>query len=491
MGCALVADDGAILHANGTLAAMLGLSRTELVGASLLAYLDEADRLAAQQVLTRASETNGDAPIDVRLAGHGLESRVCLLSACRSTSLGAIRIALTDKSGRRAIERMETLAHKMDTIGRMAGGIAGDLNGALTVVRMHDDYLLSTLPPEDERREHLLAIRNALHRAASLTSRLLAFARPQVLDTRRVDANALVDDFVRAHRPRLAPGVELTVRLSQTPAEMEIDPARVEQVLAHLVRNAEESMPDGGQLSIETSSVELGAEELAGHPGVTPGWFVRIRVRDTGHGMAPATLAQAFEPFFTTKARGNGLGLGLPTVYAIARQRGGFVTVSTQSDAGTTCDVFFPEVEALEPVSVSGPSAAVATGTETLLIAEDEPAIRMAIQRMLEHQGYVCHVAVDGDDALRKIESLDGRIDLLLSDVVMPNRTGPELVQRMRERYPNIPVVFMTGFASAEEFAGDAVPAHSGVLHKPFALRALRTMVREAIDAAQRGAAAS
>lgn len=488
VGCALASEDGTILHANRMLAAILGVSRAELIGASFVAQLDPADRIATLQFLARADDAKGDAPMDVHVVSGGGEPRACVLSASRSEPRSAIRIALTDGTRRRAAERAESLAHKMDAIGRMAGGIAHDLNNVLTVVRVHADFLFSTLPPDHAAREDVHAMRDALHQAASLTSRLLAFARPQILDARRADVNALVDAFVRAHRRHLAARVELTYQSGPSPAAIDIAPGHLEQVLAHLVRNAEEAMPDGGALTIETASVQMGPAELVGHAGVEPGWFVRIRVSDTGIGMDPATLAHVFEPYFTTKMRGNGHGLGLPTVYAIARQRGGFVAVASERGRGTTCDVYLPEAAAVEPASVSAPSVAPVTGTETLLIAEDEPAIRTAMQRMLQKQGYVCHVAVDGDDALRQLEALDGRIDLLVSDIVMPNRTGPELVRRMRERYPTIPVVFMTGFASTEELAGGAMPAHSGVLHKPFALHALQHMVREAIDAAQRGA---
>jgi signal transduction histidine kinase/CheY-like chemotaxis protein len=488
VGCALTAEDGTILHANQTLAAILGVSHAEVVGTSLVARLDPVDRIATLQFLARADDANGDAPIDVHVLSGGCESRACVLSASRSEPRGAVRIALTDATRRRAAERAELLAHKMDAIGRMAGGIAHDLNNVLTVVRVHADFMFSTLPPDDAAREDLHAVRDALHQAASLTARLLAFARPQVLDVRRTDVHALVDSFVRAHRRHLAARVELTWRPGQSPAEIEIAPGHVEQVLAHLVRNAEEAMPDGGALTIETASVHLGRTELVGHVGIDPGWFVRIRVSDTGIGMDSATLAHVFEPYFTTKRRGYGHGLGLPTVYAIARQCGGFVSVASEQGRGTTCEVYLPEAEAVEPASLSGPSVTPASGTETLLIAEDEPAIRAAMQRMLEKQGYVCHVAVDGDDALRKLEALGGRIDLLVSDIVMPNRTGPELVRSMRERYPAIPVVFMTGFASTEDLAGGAMPVHFGVLHKPFALHALQNMVRAAIDAAQCGA---
>jgi CheY-like chemotaxis protein len=250
------------------------------------------------------------------------------------------------------------------------------------------------------------------------------------------------------------------------------------------VQNAQDAMPDGGRISIESKAVELGTQELEGHAEVAPGRFVRIRVSDTGVGMDPPTLSHAFEPYFTTKPRGEGRGLGLATVYAIARQHGGFVTAASREGEGTSVDLFLPEVEPEELPSVSAPHPVVATGNETILIAEDEPAIRTALHRMLTKQGYICHAVADGEEALGILAALEGRVDLVLTDVVMPKCTGPELVRRMRAQYPRIPVVFMTGYASADEMEDAPVPAASGVLHKPFALHALHKMVRKAIDGA-------
>jgi CheY-like chemotaxis protein len=407
-----------------------------------------------------------------------------VLSAARSEQSASIRIALTDETGRRAAERTALQAQKMEAIGRMAGGIAHDLNNLLTVVSVHDDFLLTALPTDDPKREDLLAIQAALRKAAALTTKLLSFARPQVLDCRRICLNGLVDDFALTIRRELPDGVDLITELAVPPVEVEIDPAQLEQVLRHLVRNAEEAMPDGGLITIRTTSCDVAESQLVGHPGVRPGWFGCLQVSDTGIGMDPPTLSHAFEPYFTTKPRGESHGLGLATVYAVARQNGGFVTAESIQGDGTTISVYLPEAELVEPPSISAPTPDAVMGTETILIAEDEPAIRNVIHRMLSKQGYQCHMADDGEDALRQLDALGGKVDLLLSDVVMPNCTGPELVQRMRERYPRIPVVFMTGYASSDEVEEAPLPNVFGVLHKPFALHALQKIVRQAIDGA-------
>lgn len=484
VSCALTLDDGTIISANRTLASLLNAPLEQLSGTTLLAHLESADRIPALQLLTRVTHEHGDAPLEVRVLQQGRAPRVCLLAASRNERADCIRVALMDETGRRTAERTSLQTQKMEAIGRMAGGIAHDLNNLLTVVSVHDDFLLDAVPVEDPRREDLLAIRNALQQATEITKKLMSFARPQVLDRRRIAVNALVAELDRVLRRGLRHGIELSYSPAVPSVDVEIDPAQLEQVLVNLVQNADEAMPNGGRISIESTSVELGAPDLEGHPAIAPGWFVRIRVSDTGIGMDPPTLSHVFEPYFTTKPRGEGRGLGLATVYAVARQHGGFVTATSHEGEGTSVDLFLPEVEPAEPPSISAPHPVAATGNETILVAEDEPAIRTAIHRMLTKQGYQCHSAADGEEALSILASLEGKVDLVLTDVVMPRCNGPELVRRIRVLYPTIPVVFMTGYASTEEMEDAPVPEISGVLHKPFALHALQRMVRLAIDGA-------
>jgi len=484
VGVALTLDDGTIISANLTLASLLHAPREQLVGTSMLAQLESSDRLAAIQFLAGVKHEHGDAPLEVRVLQPGAPSRACLLSASRNERAACVRVALMDETGRRVAERTALQIQKMEAIGRMAGGIAHDLNNLLTVVSVHDDFLLNSIPFDDPRREDLLAIQNALQQAAEITKKLMSFARPQVFDRRRLAVNGLIGEMSRVMRRALPEGIELSCVLGEPSPDVEIDPMQLEQVLVNLVQNAEEAMSEGGRITIETASVELGAKDLEGQPDVVPGWFARIRVTDTGIGMDPPTLSHAFEPYFTTKPRGEGRGLGLATVYAVARQHGGFVTATSREGDGTSVDLFLPEVELEEPPSISARHPVAATGNETILVAEDEPAIRTAIHRMLEKQGYHCHSAADGEEALSILASLEGKVDLVLSDVVMPRCNGPELVRRIRALYPTIPVVFMTGYASTEEMEDAPVPEISGVLHKPFALHALQRMVRLAIDGA-------
>jgi signal transduction histidine kinase len=484
VGCASVLEDGTILDANRTMASLLNTPSEQVTGTSLLSYVEHDDRIATLQFLSRVSNAHGDAPLEVRLQQQGGTSRVCLLAAARAPGGSSIQVALMDETGRLVAERTALQAQKMEAIGRMAGGIAHDLNNLLTVVSVHDDFLLSALPDDDAKREDLLAIQDALRQATEITKKLMTFARPQVLDRRRIAVNWLIEDTVRRAGAALRSNIELSFAPSVPSPDIEIDPSQLEVVLDHLVQNAADAMPNGGRITIEATSEERTASQLESFPGVQPGWFVRIRVTDTGVGMDPPTLSHAFEPYFTTKPRGEGRGLGLSTVYAVARQHGGFVTATSTVGDGTSVDIFLPEVEPAEPPSVSVPTPMESAVTETILVAEDEPAIRTAIHRMLTKQGYVCHVADDGEQALEILAGLDGKVDLVLTDVVMPKCTGPELVRRLRARYPKVPVVFMTGYASTDEMEDATVPESSGVLHKPFALHALQKMVRQAIDGA-------
>jgi len=484
VGSALLLDDGTILSANLTLASMLGAPREQLVGTSLLAYFEAEDRIPALQFLSRVTHAHGDAPLEVRVVWRNGAVRVCLLSASRNEQRACIRVALMDETGRHVAERRAIQTQKMEAIGRMAGGIAHDLNNLLTVVSVHGDFLLNALAADDPKREDLLAIQDALRQATEITKKLMSFARPQVLDRRRIAVNGHVGEVARTMRLGVREGIQIHCAPAAPSADVAMDPVQLEQVLVNLLRNAQEAMPRGGRISIESESVELGPQDLVGHPDVTPGWFVRIRVSDNGSGMDPNTLSHAFEPYFTTKPRGEGRGLGLATVYAVARQHGGFVTASSREGEGTSVDLFLPEMEPEEPPSVSAPTPGAAAATETILVVEDEPAIRTAIHRMLAKQGYICHVAGDGEEALGVLARLEGKVDLVLTDVVMPNCRGPELVRRMRAQFPSIPVVFMTGYASTDEMDDAPVPASSGVLHKPFTLHALQKAVRQAIDGA-------
>lgn len=479
VGYATLREDATIVESNHQLARLLGVDRLSLRGRSLMKWLAEPDRMRLLPILTRANGGGPTPAADFDLITADGCHRTVAVTATRVAASGAVRMAFTDQTELRAAERAAQQFARMESVSRLAGGIAHDLNNLLTVVSVHDDFLLETTPADSPIREDLEAIHGALQQAASLTSRLMAFARPQVLAGQRVEVQRVIENFLPLLR-RLIPE-RVVVETSLAAGEIVVDPAQLEQVLTHLSVNAAEAMPQGGTLRLETAVVTLNAEGLQGQPGIASGSYVRISAIDTGVGIDEAALAHLFEPYFTTKARGSGLGLA--TVYAVVRQAGGFVQAESELGVGTRVHLYFPEADIDEPISAKPPRSERTGGHETVLVVEDDPAIRTVVSRMLTRIGYQVHVATDGHDAFAQLLGLGFKVDLILSDVVMPSMTGPELVARVREHRPAMRVVFMTGYASAEEMAEEHVPANLGVLHKPFSLESLQRTVRDALDA--------
>ncbi|MBN9522390.1 response regulator [bacterium] len=373
-------------------------------------------------------------------------------------------------------------AQKMEAVGQLAGGVAHDFNNLLTVINGYADLLLQGLPPGDPARELLGEIHKAGERSAGLTRQLLAFSRQQVLAPRVLDLNAVVADTASLLRRVIGEDVKLATAPGRGLWPVKADPGQVEQVLLNLAVNARDAMPTGGRLTIETADVELDESYAAGRPDARPGPHVLLAVSDTGHGMPPEVLARIFEPFFTTKGVGKGTGLGLATVYGIVKQSGGHVGVYSEVGVGTTFKVYLPRAE-------SGPGGGTAPprppapprGTETVLVVEDEDAVRALTRHVLRHAGYVVVEAADAGAAARAAEGRE--IDLLVTDVVMPGLGGRELAERLRASRPGLKVLYLSGYTD------DAVVRH-GVLHervhflqKPFTPAALAWKVREALDA--------
>jgi two-component system, cell cycle sensor histidine kinase and response regulator CckA len=481
VGYATMRDDGTILEANLQLASLLGVDRVALRGRSIMDWILVDDRPRLLPILARANGGGPTSAADFTLVLAEGRTRSVAVTATHMAAAPSIRVAFTDQTDLRLAERAAQQVARMESIARLAGGIAHDLNNVLTVVRVHDDYLLQTTPPEDDRHDGLVAIHDALGQAAGLTSRLMAFARPQVFQRQRVAVNALIGGIASSLQRMLPSTVTVRTALAPEVGDVLADPAQLEQVLTQLALNAAEAMPEGGTLSVETLLLPLDAEALRTQPGIVPGPFVRISAVDTGRGMGADTVAHLFEPYFTTKARGSGLGLAM--VYAVVRQAGGFVRAESTPGIGTCIHLCVPAAAPVEAgAAVPAATAVAAGGHETVLVVDDEPAIRHIVARMLARRGYTVHEAEDGAHALEVLESLAFSVDLIVSDVVMPRVSGPELVSKVRERQPGMRVVFMTGYASSEELAEGRVPPNLGILHKPFSLADLEQLVRRALD---------
>ena len=382
----------------------------------------------------------------------------------------------------RAVQMEKELfqAQKMETVGRLAGGIAHDFNNLLTGILGFGRLLEAELGPQHPLRGDVLEIINAGDRAARLTSRLLAFSRKHLVQPRPLDIGACLHGLDPMLRRTVGEDVELVTAADPRLGAVEADDSQIEQIVMNLAVNSRDAMPRGGTLTIAASAVDLDAAACAGRPRLKPGPHIQLTVRDTGVGMTPEVQAHLFEPFFTTKEPGKGSGIGLSTVYAIIQQLGGHVEVTTAPGRGSEFRIFLRRIAAPASATAAGaPPAQPPGGTETILVVEDEATVRHLTLRFLESLGYQVRVAMNGQEALRLAES-GAPLDLVLTDVVMPVMGGPELVERLHARRPELPVLYMSGFT--EELPAASKPGAAALLVKPFTLEDLAQAVRAALD---------
>lgn len=374
-------------------------------------------------------------------------------------------------------------AQKMETVGRLAGGVAHDFNNLLTVINGVADLAVANTSDGDPLRSELQEIRQAGERAASLTKQLLALSRQQILRPEVLNLNDIVMQMRGMLERLVGEHIQLELTLSKDVGCIKADPGQVEQLLLNLVVNARDAMADGGTLAILTCNIELDAHFAIDDPTVVPGPHVRLTVSDSGVGMDAATCRRIFEPYFTTKAPGKGTGLGLSTVYGIVKQTGGRISVSSEPGRGTSFEIDFPRVVGVPQLKERTPDHAVTGGTETILLVEDEPAIRHLTRRILTTAGYTVLEAGTGDEALALLRDGDWTPDLLLTDVVMPGISGRELATRIGQLRPGIKVLYMSGYT-------DDYILHHGVLNdasrfitKPYTPAELKRRLRQAFEA--------
>lgn len=374
-------------------------------------------------------------------------------------------------------------SQKMEAVGRLAGGVAHDFNNLLTVIRGYSELILSRLAPGDPAHREMEEVKKAADRAAGLTSQLLAFSRRQFVSTKVVDLNAVIMNMDGMLRRLLGEDIiELCADLEQPLGSIKADPGQVEQVIMNLAVNARDAMPTGGRLTIETRNVTIGKGPRRETVVLDEGPYVLLAVRDTGHGMSEETQAHLFEPFFTTKEKGKGTGLGLSTVYGIVKQSGGAIEVESKPGRGTTFKIFFPRVdEAAKGVVAATGGTDRSVGRETILLVEDEPAVRGLVHEALRLHGYTVLVARHGIEALLTGAKHMGPIHLLLTDVVMPQMSGPEVAEKLTAVRPEIKVLYMSGYPDHPVFA-QGVKRETAFLQKPFTPNVLTQKVREVLD---------
>jgi two-component system, cell cycle sensor histidine kinase and response regulator CckA len=398
--------------------------------------------------------------------------------------LGFVRVSI-DLTERRNLEEQFRQSQKMDAVGRLAGGIAHDFNNLLTVIRLNTEIILDSFDASDPRSDDVKQIKSAAERASSLTRQLLAFSRKQILQPRVLDMNSVVGTVEPMLRRLIGEDITITSHCGAR-GYVVADPGQLEQILVNLVVNARDAMPQGGRISIETKNVELDENYTSEHAPVVAGRYVMLAVSDTGIGMNADTKEHAFDPFFTTKDPGKGTGLGLATVYGIVKQSGGYVWIYSEPAQGTALKLYFPEVSAAEAFgstpeyqpSIKTPNR----GSETILLVEDEEAVRGLACRILERQGYRVISAQHGRDAMEIATKETGHIDLVLTDVVMPGMNGRGLVERLAGIRPSIKSLYMSGYTDDDIIRRGFIEPSKSFLQKPFTSEALLETVRKVLD---------
>lgn len=375
-------------------------------------------------------------------------------------------------------------SQKMEAVGRLAGGVAHDFNNLLTVIRGYSELVLNRLAPNEPSRCDLEEVKKAADRAAGLTGQLLSFSRRQFVSVKVVDLNAIVTNMDGMLRRLLGEDfIELWADLEPQLWPIKADPGQLEQVIMNLAVNARDAMPTGGRLLIETRNVTVGKGARSQSMTVDEGSYVMLAVKDSGHGMSEEVQAHVFEPFFTTKENGKGTGLGLSIVYGIVKQSGGTIGIESKPGHGTTCTLLFPRVDdVVQDVSDAGGASVQAQGRETILIVEDEPAVRGLVHEALGASGYEVLVARHGIDALLAGARHLGPIHLLLVDVVMPQMSGPEVAEKLAAMRPGIKVLYMSGYPDHPVFSMGAGTGAAAFLQKPFTMIMLTKKVREVLD---------
>jgi two-component system cell cycle sensor histidine kinase/response regulator CckA len=390
-----------------------------------------------------------------------------------------------DISERKRLEAQLLQATKMDAIGQLAGGVAHDFNNLLMVISSYAELAIDSVTPGHALRHNLDEILAASRRAADLTRQLLAFSRKQIQSLQVLDLNTVVQDLGRMLPRLIGEDIQLTLICGKELGKIKADPVQMEQIIMNLAANARDAMPHGGKLSIETSNIQLEEEYIHRRPMVPPGEYVLLTVTDSGQGIPAEHLPHIFEPFFTTKDKGKGTGLGLATVYGIVKQSGGFVWVYSEAGLGTTFRIYLPEVEGQpKKTTPAGPGMKeTARGSETLLLVEDEEAVRRAACEFLTMCGYHVLEARDGLDALQLANAYKPAIHLLVTDVVMPRISGSQVAQQLAGSRPEMRVLYVSGYASPTLLRHGVHAGETMFLQKPFTLKMLAWKVRQALSA--------
>ena len=473
------------LRVNQAATDLYGYSAEEFSRMTILQIRPEEQR---EKALTYIKELGADAEEHefwLHRAKNGRTFEVEVISHELRYADKRVRLAVAQDIGeRRQLEGQLRQSQKMEAVGRLAGGVAHDFNNLLMVIKGHTELLLRALDPAEQITRKIEQIDKSADRATALTRQLLAFSRMQVLQPQIINLNAIVEEMGKLLPRLIGEDIELVIRTDSDLGTVRADASQMEQVIMNLVVNARDAMPNGGKLVIETANAQLDHSYIAGHPLMKEGPYIQLVVTDSGTGMDAETQAHIFEPFFTTKEKGKGTGLGLATVYGIIKQSGGFVWVYSEIGKGTSFKIYLPRLDQKEErTGVPQSPAELPMGTETILLTEDEQDVREIAREFLESGGYRVIEAKDGADAIQLAARNRGKIQLLVTDMVMPGMTGQELAVQLQAEYPGMCVVYMSGYS--EHAATEMANADPSVrlLTKPFSRAAILRTVAETLRA--------
>jgi signal transduction histidine kinase/CheY-like chemotaxis protein len=468
---------------------MVGLSASEDISRKNFAdfYVSEARRLVLEQGIgTAVAESFWSGETTLLSPARGLVPISQVIVAHKETD-GAIKYFSTiarDISKLKRLEEQFLRAQKMEAVGRLAGGVAHDFNNLLTVIMGFSEALIKSLEPGDARHEQAQQIKRSSERAAALTRQLLTFSRHQGIEPQTLHLGELVARMSKMLGHIIGEDIELITRIDSNLNLIKADPGQMEQVVMNLVVNARDAMPTGGKITIEAANVQVDTQQAQFHLQLCPGEYVRLSVHDTGCGMDERTQSHLFEPFFTTKEMGKGTGLGLAIVYGVVQQNQGYLEVQSTPGQGSDFRIYFPVSRhhtsfVGRPAPVPSPQS---KGTETVLVVEDQEGVRSLVRQSLEAEGYHVLVASDGQEALATCNSAMRPIHLLLTDVVMPRMSGPQLAKSIGNLSPATKVLYMSGFADSALSRHGALAEGIDCLMKPFTPEVLVRMVRDVLD---------
>jgi two-component system cell cycle sensor histidine kinase/response regulator CckA len=481
------AETLAILEANSAATVKYGYSLEEFGQMRLGQLISREDRVRFDEVVQTGRlglpdfcdihhvVKNGKT-IEVDMMVHGIEY----------SGKKAALVVPQDGSRRKQLEQQLRQAQKMEAVGMLAGGIAHDFNNLITIINGYSQMVLGNLPANDENRTSVEQIMKAGERAAELTRQLLTFSRRQVARPKALDLNTVVTGTAVMLRRLIGEHIELRIVEGPNLGKVHADPGQLEHVILNLAVNSRDAMPSGGTLILETQNVEMEEPYIGPNVKIRPGRYVMLAVTDTGTGMDEQTRSHLFEPFFTTKAQGHGTGLGLSTAYGIVKQSNGEIVIYSEPEQGTCVKIYFPAVAdaTMEDTSESLPEPLL-SGTETILLVEDEEAVRRLVRQTLEQQGYRVVVAASGTEALAMAQKHPGLIQLVITDVVMPQMGGQQLAERLKAMRPEIQVLYVSGYTESAMARSGSRAKGGTFLQKPFTPMALMRRVRGLLDQSQ------